>query len=191
MAHTGFVRLHRRMLDCSWYRDPAAKAVYIYLLLTARYKPGVCRDIPLQAGQTVTSMREIAAALALPVPAVRTALVRLRDSGAVTLERRAGCSVYTLAGYGAPGGSPPPAAACQAPAGAKPPCAAAGPAHDPAGPPAQNLPAGDAAQASPARPARPAPRAAAPCPRRGVPDAAQVDAQFRRVLAAFAETQGG
>lgn len=177
MAHTGFVRLHRRMLDCSWYRDPAAKAVYIHLLLTARYKPGVCRDIPLQAGQTVTSMREIAAALALPVPAVRTALVRLRDSGAVTLERRAGCSVYTLAGYGAPGGSPPPAAA--------------GPAHDPAGPPAQNLPAGDAAQAPPARPARPAPRAAAPCPRRSAPDAAQVDAQFRRVLAAFAETQGG
>lgn len=204
MEHTGYVRLYRQMLDQPWYQSPAARAVYLHLLLTVRYKPGAWRRIPLQPGQTVTSIRALSAALGLSPAAVRAGLRQLRAWGAVTLTRRPDGSIYTLCGYGALCGGPPAAPALP-PAAAAPP-AEAGPQPCPAAAPAvpcrrRALP-GRSSGDEPAASGLAAPPAAAPRPGPAAPvsppaatvslsDADRVDAQFCRVLAGLAQTKGG
>ena len=156
MGHTGYVQLYRRMLDQPWYQSPSARAVYLHLLLTARYKPGTWRRIPLQPGQTVTSIRALSAALGLSPAAVRAGLGQLRACGAVTLTRRPDGSVYTLAGYGALCGGPPDAPTL--------PLAAAAPPLDAVLP--ENLPAASAPSVDAGAPAF-CPAAGPAGPRRG------------------------
>lgn len=156
MGHTGYVQLYRRMLDQPWYQSPSARAVYLHLLLTVRYKPGAWRRIPLQPGQTVTSIRALSAALGLSPAAVRAGLQQLRACGAVTLTRRPDGSVYTLSGYEALCGGPPDAPAL--------PLAAAAPPLDAV--PPENLPATSAPPVN-AGASQPCPAAPPAGPRRG------------------------
>lgn len=80
----GFIKLYRKMLDWEWWDDVNTRTVFIYLLLSANYKPMRWRGMDIDRGQLVTSYEKIAEDTGLSVRNVRTSLARLETTGEVT-----------------------------------------------------------------------------------------------------------
>lgn len=80
----GYIKLYRKMLDWEWWDDVNTRTVFIYLILSANYKPSRWKGIDIGRGQLVTSYEKIANATGLSVRNVRTSLARLETTGEVT-----------------------------------------------------------------------------------------------------------
>lgn len=76
MARTGWIKLHRKMLDCPELQTAKARSLWLELLLRASGKPTRviwrARAFDLQAGQLVGSMRELAKAAGISYQEGRT-----------------------------------------------------------------------------------------------------------------------
>ncbi len=81
------------MLKWGWYSDPAVKAVFIHLLLTAAFAPKEWKGVTLSAGQTVTSIKSLSGELGLSVKQVRTALQKLKKTGEISTK---GANRFTI-----------------------------------------------------------------------------------------------
>ena len=57
----GWVKLPRDFLDFEYYKDALTKAIYIHLLLTAEYSPRRLHGVELDAGEALTTVKELAA----------------------------------------------------------------------------------------------------------------------------------
>lgn len=80
----GFIKLYRKMLDWEWWDDVNTRTVFIYLLLSANYKPMKWRGMDIGRGQLITSYEKIAEATGLSVQNVRTSLARLESTSEIT-----------------------------------------------------------------------------------------------------------
>lgn len=93
MALNGYIKLHRKMLEWGWYGDPAVRAVWLHLLLSASFKDSVWNGMALKPGQVVIGTQKLACLLAISVQQVRTALRKLEATNEIT---RASTNKYTL-----------------------------------------------------------------------------------------------
>ena len=99
MANEGYIKLYRRMMKWGWYTDPATKVVFLHLLLVAAHEPWEYRGIPMEAGQAVTTVAQIAGENGLTTKQVRTALNHLKTSGEVAIKGQTKYSVITIKNY--------------------------------------------------------------------------------------------
>lgn len=81
---SGYIKLHRKLLDWELYKDTNAKTVFIHLLLKAKFKPTMENGVLLQPGQVMTSLRHISAETGLSLREVRTTHSKLVKCGNVT-----------------------------------------------------------------------------------------------------------
>lgn len=93
MPLSGYIKLHRSLLDWSWHDDSETLSVWIHLLLLASFKQVEWRGIILQPGQIVTSRDSLAKVTGLSERKIRTALSRLKSSGCLTIKST---NKYTL-----------------------------------------------------------------------------------------------
>lgn len=84
MLDSGFVSLHRSLLNWEWYKDTNTKAVFIHLLLTVNYKPGKWRGVTIERGQRVCSYASLAKETGLTIQKIRTAIQHLKSTGEIT-----------------------------------------------------------------------------------------------------------
>lgn len=80
----GYIKLHRKILQWEWFREPETLSVFIFLLANANWLDGTWQGITIKRGQLVTSLAKIAAACGITVRQTRTALSRLKSTGEVT-----------------------------------------------------------------------------------------------------------
>ena len=57
---TGWVKLHRQLLDWEWYNDVNTTRVFLHLLLVANHKDNNWRGIEIKRGQRLTSISGLA-----------------------------------------------------------------------------------------------------------------------------------
>jgi len=106
MAKTnGWICLHRKMLDTSWYGNTACRSIAVHLLLSATHKDihvmlGT-RQVKLLRGQYITGRRKLAKELGMRVGAVRGALEALEKDEFITRESTHICSIVTICNYNA------------------------------------------------------------------------------------------
>ncbi len=96
---TGYIKLHRRLLNWQWYGDAAVKSVFIHLLLTANYKETEWNGIVLQPGQVVTSVRKLCEDLHQTNQQTRTALDKLKATNEITVRTTNKYSVITVVNW--------------------------------------------------------------------------------------------
>lgn len=77
MKSNGYVKLHRQIFKWKHYCDPVTFRVFIHLLLNCNFAPTNYNGIELQPGQTITSIRKLAAELKLSERQIRTSFERL------------------------------------------------------------------------------------------------------------------
>lgn len=86
MPLSGYVKLHRSLLEWTWHDEPETLSVWIHLLLLASFKQTDWHGIPLQPGQVITSRDSLAKMTGLTDRKVRTALTRLKSTGSLTIK---------------------------------------------------------------------------------------------------------
>lgn len=97
---SGYIKIHRKLIDWGWYSDPITKVVFLHLLLTANYKESEFKGQKIAPGQTVVGVKALAEKLGLTVQNVRTALSHLEASGEITRKSTNRFSVVTIANWG-------------------------------------------------------------------------------------------
>jgi len=109
----GWISLHRKMMDTSWYADSNATRLAVHFLLSATHRDydthiGT-RKVRLLRGQYMCGRRRLAKELGMGIQALRTAMRVLKESNFITHEPTHLCSIVTVVNYNAYQSSEPDA----------------------------------------------------------------------------------
>jgi len=69
---TGWIKIHRQLLDWEWYNDVNTTRVFLHLLLVANHKDNKWRGIDIKRGQRLTSISALADETSLSIKNIRT-----------------------------------------------------------------------------------------------------------------------
>ncbi len=92
----GYIKLHRKMTDWEWYRDPNTFRVFVHLLLSAQYKETEFRGHTIKPGQVVCGRKQLAEELGVGEQTIRTALNRLKSTNEITIKVTNKFSIITI-----------------------------------------------------------------------------------------------
>lgn len=92
----GWIKLHRRLLDWRWIKNPNVLSVFIQLLLRVNFEKGYFESIEISRGSLVTSLETLANSTNLSLQQVRTALSKLKSTGEITTESTNKFTVITI-----------------------------------------------------------------------------------------------
>jgi len=96
---TGWVKLHRQLLDWEWYNDVNTTRVFLHLLLVANHKDNNWRGIEIKRGQRLTSISSLASETHLSIKNIRTSIKRLKSTNEVASYSTAQHTVFTMVNY--------------------------------------------------------------------------------------------
>jgi len=82
---SGFIALHRTLLDWEWYSEPNTCRVFIHCLLKANWKDKNYRGKVVKRGHFLTSLEVLAQETGLSVRNVRTAIKNLKATNELTI----------------------------------------------------------------------------------------------------------
>lgn len=83
MSETGWVKLHRSLLDWEWYDDLNATRLLIHLLVSVNYETKKWRGIEIKAGSMYLSWQSLSESCGMSVKQCRSAMDKLEKSGEV------------------------------------------------------------------------------------------------------------
>ena len=84
---TGFIKLHRKILDWEWWDDHNVTRTFLYLLIDANYTDKNWRGGLVKRGQIATSYQNISKATGLTLKQARTATDKLASTGEIVKKR--------------------------------------------------------------------------------------------------------
>lgn len=100
MAGNGYIKIHRKMKDWGWYKDPNTFRVFFHLLLSASYKEEDYRGHHIMPGQVVCGRKQLAKELGVGEQTIRTALNHLISTNEITIEVTNKFSIITIEKWG-------------------------------------------------------------------------------------------
>lgn len=99
MSRDGFIKLHRKILDWEWFKDPNTLTLFIYLMAKANHKAKKWQGQLIERGQLVTSFSTMSEETGLSVRKIRTALEHLETTGEATRKTTNKWQVITVENY--------------------------------------------------------------------------------------------
>lgn len=96
---SGWVKLHRQILEWEWYDDHNTFRLFIHLLLKANHKEKKYRGMILQAGTILTSRDILALEVGLSVRQTRTALDKLKSTNEVAIKTSGQGTIIQIVNY--------------------------------------------------------------------------------------------
>lgn len=93
---SGWIKLHRSLLDWEWYDDHNATRLLIHLLVTVNREEKKWRGITVKPGTRVTSFETLAKETGMSVKQIRVAMQKLENSQEVARERAGEGQAVTL-----------------------------------------------------------------------------------------------
>jgi hypothetical protein len=96
---TGWVKLHRQLLDWEWYNDVNTTRVFLHLLIVSNHKDNKWRGIDIKRGQRLTSISALASETNLSIKNIRTSIKRLKSTNEVASHSTAQHTVFTMVNY--------------------------------------------------------------------------------------------
>lgn len=82
---SGFIALHRTLLDWEWYSEPNTCRVFIHCLLKANWKDKNYRGKVVKRGHFLTSLEVLAQETGLSVRNIRTSIKNLKATNELTI----------------------------------------------------------------------------------------------------------
>lgn len=96
---SGWIKLHRSLLDWEWYGDINTRVLFIHLLLISNHKDNKWRGIEIKRGQRLTSISGLAKETGLSIKNIRTSIKRLKSTNEVASRSTAQHTVFTVVNY--------------------------------------------------------------------------------------------
>jgi len=98
--HTGYVSVYRSILNWQWYQNHAATRLFIHLILLANHKPTKWKNIEIQRGQVVTSIKSLQTQTTLSENQIRYSIFILKSTNDITIKTTNKFSIITVNNYG-------------------------------------------------------------------------------------------
>jgi hypothetical protein len=98
-SNTGWIKIHRKMLDWEWYDNPNMVRLFIHLLLKANYKDKRWHGIIIKRGSLITSSVQLAEETGLTRQKVRTALGKLIKTQEINQQTTNKYTLITICNY--------------------------------------------------------------------------------------------
>lgn len=96
---SGWIKLHRSLLDWEWYDDVNVKCLYLHCLMRANHKPKKYRGTMIETGQFTTSQEVLAKELHLSIMQIRTAINKLKSTGEITVKANNKFSMISITNW--------------------------------------------------------------------------------------------
>jgi len=96
---SGWIKLHRSILEWEWYSDKNTKSVFIHLLLTANIENKKWHGIEILRGQSFTSIQSLSKDLKLTIKQTRNCLTKLKSSGEIGIQGASNGTMITICNY--------------------------------------------------------------------------------------------
>jgi len=90
---SGFITLHRKLLDWEWYKDINTKTLFIHCLLKANWEDKNWRGLNIKRGSFVTSYDGLSKETNLTIQQIRTAIFKLSKTQEINIQTT---NKYTL-----------------------------------------------------------------------------------------------
>ncbi len=81
---SGWIKIHRRILEWEWYDDANTMRLFLHLLLTVNHKDKKWRGQVIKSGELITSIANLAEQTGLSIQQTRTALDKLKSTSQLT-----------------------------------------------------------------------------------------------------------
>lgn len=99
MPLSGYIKLHRSLLDWCWHDDPATGWLFVNLLLMANHIPSEWRGVEIDRGQVLTGRKALSEQTGLSEQTIRTSLNRLKSTSEITINSTNKFSLITIVNY--------------------------------------------------------------------------------------------
>lgn len=96
---SGYIKLHRSIIEWEWYGDANTCRVFLHLLCTANYEVSKYMGRTIERGQAVFGRKKMAEELHLTEDQIRTAVEHLKSTSEITIETTNKFSIATIANY--------------------------------------------------------------------------------------------
>jgi len=97
---SGWVSIHRKILEWEWFDDPNVFRMFMYLLLSANHKEKNWKGVVVSKGSLITGRESLALKTGLSVRQVRTALNKLKSTSDITIKSNSKYSVISITNWG-------------------------------------------------------------------------------------------
>lgn len=95
----GWIKLHRQFEKWEWYRESYMVHLWLHLLLNANHEKKKWKGIEIDRGQLITGRKALSIATGISEQKIRTALMRLQQTGEITVKATNKFSIVTLCKY--------------------------------------------------------------------------------------------
>lgn len=99
MNTTGWIKIHRKLLEWEWYTDTKTTRVFLHLLLSANFEDKRFHGKEVKRGQVIIGRHSLADALGLSEQSVRTAIKHLISTNEITIETTNKFGIVTICNY--------------------------------------------------------------------------------------------
>lgn len=96
---TGWIKLHRQLLEWEWYDDTNTKCLFLHCLLRANHSDTEWRGHNIKRGQFLTSVDTLTRETGLSVSQIRTSLKKLISTNEIASKSQARSTVITVLSY--------------------------------------------------------------------------------------------
>lgn len=96
---SGFIKIHRKILEWEWYKKPITKAVFLHLLLRANREDKTWKGVLVKRGECITSLSKLASELGISVQQARDSLNNMQKTHEVTIKTTNRYSLIKLNNY--------------------------------------------------------------------------------------------
>jgi hypothetical protein len=96
---SGWIKVHRKMLQWEWFDDPNTFRLFMYLLMAANYKPSKWRGREIEVGQLLTGLYKLQENTGISIQSIRTSLDKLKSTGEITIQSTNRFRIITIVNY--------------------------------------------------------------------------------------------
>ena len=93
---SGFVKLHRELLNWEWYSDLPVRVLFLHCLLKANFKNTKWKGQTIKSGEFITSIASLSKETSLSQRQTRTALFKLKSTNELTIKTTSRYSIITV-----------------------------------------------------------------------------------------------
>lgn len=96
---SGWIKLHRQLLEWEWYDDTNTKCLFLHCLLRANHNDTEWRGHKIKRGEFLTSVDTLTRETGLTVSQVRTSLKKLISTNEIASKSQARSTIITVVEY--------------------------------------------------------------------------------------------
>jgi DNA-binding helix-hairpin-helix protein with protein kinase domain len=96
---SGWIKIHRQIIEWEWFTDTNTFRVFLQLLLKANHKEKKYRGMVLKVGTIITSRDILALETRLSVQQVRTSLDKLKSTNEITIKTSSQGTIIEVVNY--------------------------------------------------------------------------------------------